>query len=483
MSKPTRRQGSAVYYARRVVPKDLRAVYGKTNLWLSLHERELEAAKPKDRLQQVKWDEEFAAARSSLAARAAPRLPEPYPFQSPEHEDGEEEQHRLLDKEHAELEADPILRARVQHAQMLQSEVWDRQFAAELKDEARAARAAAEPVAKGTHLSEVVRLWAKEQTPMPKSVDRMSAVISWFEDFLGRIPVEAITPEDIMTFKDRLLAKTSGSNARTKMQNFTTLMRFAVKARIIKGNPAADISVTVKQDPEEDVQPFDLVALEAIFGSPVYREGARPPGGAGEAAYWLPLLALYTGARLNELGQLRPKDVVQLPYVDHADQDQLAWVIKILADKAEGLRLKNASSARRVPIHAELIRLGFLTYVEAAREAGQTRIFPALRPDKYGTVTANWSKWFGRYLRDPCGVASDRMRFHSFRHAFKDYVREMEIGEDANDAFTGHNSPSTARKYGSTLNFPLRPLVTGMQKYRVTGLKLPAPPPGLQEAA
>ena len=43
--------------------------------------------------------------------------------------------------------------------------------------------------------------------------------------------------------------------------------------------------------------------------APVYQQGYRPLGGKGEAAYWLPLLALYSGARLNELAPMRVGDV------------------------------------------------------------------------------------------------------------------------------------------------------------------------------
>ena len=47
--------------------------------------------------------------------------------------------------------------------------------------------------------------------------------------------------------------------------------------------------------------PFELADLRVIFSTPVFTQGERPKGGKGEAAYWLPLLALFTGARLGEL--------------------------------------------------------------------------------------------------------------------------------------------------------------------------------------
>jgi hypothetical protein len=50
-------------------------------------------------------------------------------------------------------------------------------------------------------------------------------------------------------------------------------------------------------------QPWEPEELKLLFGSPVYLCGERPLGGKGEAAFWLPLLALFSGARLNNSRQ------------------------------------------------------------------------------------------------------------------------------------------------------------------------------------
>lgn len=55
--------------------------------------------------------------------------------------------------------------------------------------------------------------------------------------------------------------------------------------------------------------PFELSDLQVIFGTPIFTEGARPTGGQGDAAFWLPLLALFTGSRLNELASLKASDL------------------------------------------------------------------------------------------------------------------------------------------------------------------------------
>jgi integrase len=499
MSKPVRRKGSAVYYARRGTPKDLRDAYGKREFWKTLETTDFEAAKPLERRQQLVWDEEFAALRLEL--EVATRPPEPgarWRAMSPAQREAWRRQREEYERDeleyrlaHTEPDYDDLSpeEQRIQDAVEAARERWEQTEREErklLREERLAEVASKQPgdtstKAQSAALCVVVDRWAQNQRN-EKTIDRMKSVVEWFEDDMGRIPVDEITPDDVLNWTEKLLKRTTPANARTKLANFNTLLRYAwTKARLISTNPASGIGIDAKRDPEEDVQPFDLPALRLIFGSPIYTSDERPEAGAGEAAYWLPLLAMYTGARLNELGQLRTSDVLKMPYVDKDGYDQEAWCIRIVADKAEGLKLKNAWSARRVPVHPDLIRLGFLAHVEAVRDAGQARIFNELRPDKYGHVTANWSKWFGRYLRGTIKVTNDRMRFHSFRHAFKDYVREAEIAEDVNDAFTGHKGQAVARRYGSSLAYPLRPMVSAIAHFRITGLTLPSAPPAHRE--
>src|SRR5215471_14093988 len=44
--------------------------------------------------------------------------------------------------------------------------------------------------------------------------------------------------------------------------------------------------------------------VKRVLHSPVFTKGHRPKAGKGDAAFWLPLLLLFTGARLEELCHL-----------------------------------------------------------------------------------------------------------------------------------------------------------------------------------
>jgi len=292
-----------------------------------------------------------------------------------------------------------------------------------------------------------------------------------FREWIGNIPVNSITRLNVVHFKDKLIEQgQSPANTNKHLNYINTLLNYAKNNAVIENNPATGVSIKIaaKEKPRTS---FDTPALNAIFNSPVFSERRRPKAGCGEAAFWLPLLALFTGARLEELGQLHPSDVIQESYDDENQISSLAWVIKIKNSEENGQALKNAGSNRRVPLHTELLDLGFLEFALTAQTEKRTRLFNELSADKYGTETAQYSKWFGRYLRKVCKVEDKRMTFHSFRHTFKDLCRLEEI--TVGDALTGHVSGNVGDKYGGDL-YPLRPLVNGIKKFRVPGLDLTA---------
>jgi integrase len=196
--------------------------------------------------------------------------------------------------------------------------------------------------------------------------------------------------------------------------------------------------------PEESRLPYDIADLQKIFSSPVYTEGVRPVGGAGEAAFWLPLLGLWTGCRLEELGQALVADVQAADGVHYLN----------ISDLGEGKSVKTAGSRRPVPIHPDLIRLGFLRYIQDRRKQGDARVFPLLKKNSHGRWTQNWSKWWRTYARGTVGIADPRKVFHSFRHTFIRACREFGIEEEQRIAITGRAGGTVGRAYGGAYPLP-----------------------------
>jgi integrase len=133
------------------------------------------------------------------------------------------------------------------------------------------------------------------------------------------------------------------------------------------------------------------------------------------------------------------------------DEPTGQWTAAIYADTDAGKRLKTTGSARTIPIHAELVRVGFLDFVESARECGgDAWLFPTVSVAKGAKA---WTKWFRRYL-DRLGITDKRKGLHSLRHGFIDALRAGGVQEDLNDALTGHTEKTVGRSYGARARHP-----------------------------
>lgn len=159
---------------------------------------------------------------------------------------------------------------------------------------------------------------------------------------------------------------------------------------------------------------------------------------------WLPVLGLYTGARLNELCQLQRKDILQL---------EGYWCISI-NDEGDTQMLKSVSSKRVIPVHKKLIELGFIDFVLGTAITPNNMIFPDLKllNERYSHTPSRWfSNIKNRVLTD-----SDKKSFHSFRHTFVDYLfNKLKLqGNPLVKALLGHSDTEiTSGVYGSSFSF------------------------------
>lgn len=227
------------------------------------------------------------------------------------------------------------------------------------------------------------------------------------------------------------------------------------------------IKIKANGNARADHDPFTTEQLQTIFASPLYTgchsERFRAKPGAinmsGTSWYWLPLLGLYTGARLNELCQLRLEDI--------GERDDIPFLRIHAMDDTQ--RVKGGKK-RVVPLHPQLVELGFLRFVTAQRGEGQDRLFPGLVLDKSGYYSDRSSKDFSNYLRS-IGAKTPKTSFHSFRHNFKDILRYSGVQHDINDILLGHSLGGMAARYGNG-DAPIPMLYEAVAKVRYPGISL-----------
>lgn len=501
-------RNGGVYYTRMVVPPRLRPILGRSDLGRSLRTKDRAEAKRLLPEWLAEAQATLAAAEKELARRKAPTpqsTPPVHPATEVEADSWSEFaqlEAELNAEDEVKAEAEDAFEARLQRPE--RDLTTDEAAAARLlrgareerdryrhrynvrkrRDEQRGRTAPAESAAPTTSLSPsaplgamldttIVDLWAAERKPKQKGIDTHRAVARGFYEMVGKKPVDQIARTDVLAFKTKLIeAGQTAANIKQKLSRLRTLLQWATDNGHAAANVAHGITIKDTQAARNKRKPFDLPALNAIFSSPVHANGERPNQGRGEAAYWLPLLALFSGGRMEELGQLRPQDVVQRSYPDPDGNEQQAWFLNLVESAGEnGTELKTAESERLIPLHPELERLGFVAFVQAAKELGRDRLFHQLTPGPYGNLTHKWGQWFGTYLRNTCAVTDKRMTFHSFRHTFTDYLRRPDIPEGVQRQLVGHSSKDVHDDYGSGYN--LHWLVEAVKLYRIPGLHFP----------
>ena len=328
---------------------------------------------------------------------------------------------------------------------------------------------------------ESLRLYNKgRDKTLNKTIKDYSVVVSRFCEVFPRKSVKQVTRQDIDHFKTLLLKLPtrpkrniaelsihkqiekaealnlpllSPATVKKQLMALSAVFEFAKEKYLIDVNPVHGstkrLAKAITNRKGSDKQ-YDNKDLQTIFSSPIYREGFRGQlSKYGEAVYWLPLLAYYTGCRVEELAQLYVEDVRLTDGIYH---------LSIEANDTDK-SVKNAGSNRQVPLHDDLITLGFIDYVNSL--SGSQRLFPSLKLGSDGRYATRVGKWITHYFRTTLNVGLDVRVFHAFRHTFKTKARLSGIPKDVADVINGHSSGDVSGTYGE---YPLQLLKSEIDK-------------------
>ncbi|MEQ8396410.1 DUF6538 domain-containing protein [Thalassobaculum sp.] len=305
----------------------------------------------------------------------------------------------------------------------------------------------------GPLLSTVMEDYFRDVRPTPQTEHEWRQSVSRFSKLHGDVPIAAITASQLRAFRDALpdwgdrRAKgrqpLKGATVNKHLNALGAILNWAVKQGIIEKNELLAVS---RPDEGDSIQrrPWSDENLIKIFNGSWYEAGQTRA-----ALFWVPLLALYSGARAGELVQLRCRDVWQ---------EDATWVFAVtsqsdLLDANEQTTAKTKGSRRIVPVHRELERMGFSRFIEGRRQSDEKRLFPEFRRGRMGSIAKMFSSEFSEYIRS-LGIENPTQSFHSFRHSFKDRCREAGIPEEVSDRLTGHSNPSVGRRYGAGYSVP-----------------------------
>jgi site-specific recombinase XerD len=277
-------------------------------------------------------------------------------------------------------------------------------------------------------LSEIVPEWKRIKNPAVATVEIYQAGVKRFESNFPELYAETIERRHVREYIEWLKSKELSPKSIEKEHGaIRALLSIAEHVDWIQANPAKGIILpAIKGKMRRSYTPEEC---KQIFTSPVFASGERPVAGKGEAAYWIPLLMLFTGARREEICQLTTERIKESDGISYFAIDPLD----------EDGRLKTDESARAVPVHYQLLKMGFLSYVEEQVKAGNRQLFPLLKSNKRGQYGAKWGDWWRLYLRQKVGIIDRRIGpAHSFRHLFITECRRLRFREDYERALVGH---------------------------------------------
>jgi Phage integrase family len=251
------------------------------------------------------------------------------------------------------------------------------------------------------------------------------------------------------------------------------ILDLAAKKRLITVNPAEGLT-PIKRDAVaagDKRKPFTLQQIADFFKNKFYAESAKhkPPFAYDKAGwrFWLPLLCLFTGARPNEMTQMHVADLKRTQkgtwYLDieaTADEDE--------ESNGAAKTLKTSASRRKIPLHPELVKIGFVQFVEQRKKASSDpRLFADLKADAYGNYATYALKRFREVYLPSAIKLEARQSFYSFRHSWRDALRRIDAppatlaavggwsqGKLTSDDYGDKSEPDYQAQFMEKISFP-----------------------------
>ena len=301
------------------------------------------------------------------------------------------------------------------------------------------------PKAQAEPLPLLFEQYAETTGMTPGSRNEARRFIQRLIDFLGQDDARRITPDDLLRWRDSLSSealpsgkKRDALTVKKYLSTVKALMRWAVNDRRLSSNPAKDIQVASPRKATLRDREFTMDEARSILRASLQPASSNMAEGHVRARRWIPWICAYTGARVNEISQMRSQDLSEIDGV---------WALKITPEAGT----VKGQKARVVPLHPHLVEQGFPAIVAALGDG------PIFYDPKLQRVAEAGNRHFKKvgerlaeWVRKDVGISDRNIQpNHAWRHLFKTRAMQAEIPERVTDAIQGHAPRSVGQSYGS----------------------------------
>ena len=322
-----------------------------------------------------------------------------------------------------------------------------------------------------------IQFWSRRENK-PKTVQIYKSTIEHFIDIIGDIPIDAITSKTVFEYKEKYLkipvrskqdpryaGKTAGEilkmnpssdegfqsrgmyTLNQSIRRLSTFANWCCGNTSMTQNPFANATeknlkktVTDKNWSDEEVS--RLFEPKVYLSSTIYFRGNQPNR---HCNFLVPLIMLFTGARVNEVCQLHISDVQR---VRDREKDEYFWIFDFNSDECECCTaeqrksIKNKSSHRKIPVHPSLLEIGLIRYRNILQKRGETRLFPKNNFQTKGGWSGSFSHWWNVTYLPKLGLKNLKNRktdTHTFRHTCLNKMKQNGTEEGLAMEYAGHH--------------------------------------------
>ena len=299
--------------------------------------------------------------------------------------------------------------------------------------------------------------WSKSTLELVNSVKNLL-----FNFFGEERSVSLISRDDLLKFRDILFKVPTKLNQKNKYKgkNDSKLSEVTVQKYMIRvahffnysydsgyigKSITNNINVKIEIDPtDRKVLPYSKEEAQTIFKIVQdFKNANRSPSKRINAndLYYITMIAAYSGMRINEIIQLRYKDIVKRN-----------GILCFNINREEGKTTKNTNSIRVVPIHSKLLELGLIEFIDT-RKNGETI---------FSVNNKIFSEIFRNQIQRKRICKDKEKTFYSFRHYFIDYLVQREVETNVIAQIVGHE-----KQYKILLNTYAKPINPDILKAKI----------------
>ena len=274
-----------------------------------------------------------------------------------------------------------------------------------------------------------------------------------------------LTIKEVMELNLNQKETQTPQNINKKLSKLSVLGNWGVRQGLLLNNPFSGMKFSVKKQPNKR-EPFTKEELRKILKPETYHSWSinfthpfRKERVSNQMPYyWVFLLGIFSGMRTNEMCQIRVIDIKKVEKI---------WFMFV--EDSEETKVKTENAIRKVPIHPQLIELGFIDYVGTLKKQKKGRVFWELTEDRDG-FASHLSRHYNQRVLPNLGVWKKYTKvLYCTRHTFINKLYTERVDENVIKVLVGHEKGFTMKQYGGEPFTPER-LLEDISKVNYSGI-------------